>query len=170
MVRYPLSSSPSPQLGQRRASPRFSPVQIDFSSAIEIGSWTQVGRPAKRPWRWRIACRLDRTPTPNYRIGVKNERGLASGFLHQSVGAGSRLEVSAPRGSFTLPAGATPVMLISAGVGVTPMLAMLHVRSLQAPGILGRINGCIQPAIGRTIRLPGRRTIYSPHFMRPVAA
>jgi len=64
--------------------------------------------------------------TPNYRIGVKNERGLASGFLHQSVRAGSRLEVSAPRGSFTLAAGATPVVLISAGVGVTPMLAMLH--------------------------------------------
>ena len=34
--------------------------------------------------------------TPNYRIGVKNERGLASDFLHQSVRAGSRLEVSAP--------------------------------------------------------------------------
>ena len=64
--------------------------------------------------------------TPNYRIGVKNEHGLGSGFLHQSVRAGSRLEVSAPRGSFTLAAGSTPVVLISAGVGVTPMLAMLH--------------------------------------------
>ncbi len=62
----------------------------------------------------------------SYRIGVKNERGLASGFLHQSVRAGSRLEISAPRGPFTLAAGATPVVLISAGVGVTPMLAMLH--------------------------------------------
>jgi ferredoxin-NADP reductase/MOSC domain-containing protein YiiM len=64
--------------------------------------------------------------TPNYRIGVKNEHGLASDFLHRTVRAGSRLEVSAPRGSFTLAAGATPVVLISAGVGVTPMLAMLH--------------------------------------------
>jgi ferredoxin-NADP reductase/MOSC domain-containing protein YiiM len=64
--------------------------------------------------------------TPNYRIGVKNERGLASGFLHQSVRAGSRLEVGAPRGSFTQVAGATTVVLVSAGVGVTPMLAMLH--------------------------------------------
>jgi ferredoxin-NADP reductase len=61
-----------------------------------------------------------------YRIGVKNERGLASSFLHESVRAGSRLEISAPRGSFTLAAGSTPVVLISAGVGVTPMLAMLH--------------------------------------------
>ncbi len=64
--------------------------------------------------------------TPNYRIGVKNERGRASGFLHQGVRAGSRLEISAPRGSFTLADGATPAVLISAGVGVTPMLAMLH--------------------------------------------
>jgi ferredoxin-NADP reductase/MOSC domain-containing protein YiiM len=63
--------------------------------------------------------------TFNYRIGVKSE-GLASGFLHQSVRAGGRLEISAPRGSFTLAAGETPVVLISAGVGVTPMLAMLH--------------------------------------------
>ena len=64
--------------------------------------------------------------SPNYRIGVKNENGLASGFLHRSVRADSRLEVSAPRGSFTLADGVTPVVLISAGVGVTPMLAMLH--------------------------------------------
>jgi ferredoxin-NADP reductase/ferredoxin len=64
--------------------------------------------------------------TPNYRIGVKNEHGLASGFLHQSVRAGSHLEISAPRGSFTLAPGAAPVVFISAGVGVTPMLGMLH--------------------------------------------
>jgi ferredoxin-NADP reductase/MOSC domain-containing protein YiiM/ferredoxin len=64
--------------------------------------------------------------SPNYRIGVKNEHGLASGFLHQSVRAGSHVQVSAPRGSFTLADGVTPVVLISAGVGVTPMLAMLH--------------------------------------------
>ena len=63
---------------------------------------------------------------PNYRIGVKNEHGLASGFLHRSVRTGSHLEIGAPRGSFTLADGVTPVVLISAGVGVTPMLAMLH--------------------------------------------
>jgi len=63
---------------------------------------------------------------PTYRIGVKNEHGLASLFLHQNVRAGSHVEVSAPRGVFTLTEGATPVVLISAGVGVTPMLAMLH--------------------------------------------
>jgi MOSC domain-containing protein YiiM/ferredoxin-NADP reductase len=63
---------------------------------------------------------------PTYRIGVKNEHGLASDFLHQSVRTGSHVAVGAPRGSFTLAGGGTPVVLISAGVGVTPMLAMLH--------------------------------------------
>jgi ferredoxin-NADP reductase/MOSC domain-containing protein YiiM len=63
---------------------------------------------------------------PNYRIGVKNEHGQASGFLHQSVRTGSHVEVGAPRGSFTLADGVRQVVLVSAGVGVTPMLAMLH--------------------------------------------
>jgi ferredoxin-NADP reductase len=77
---------------------------------------------------------LSGTPgSPTYRIGVKNERGLASGFLHQSIRAGSHLEVSAPRGSFTLAPGTSPVVLISAGVGVTPMLAMLHGVAAAAP-------------------------------------
>ena len=71
---------------------------------------------------------------PTYRIGVKNERGVASSFLHQSVRAGSRLEISAPRGSFTLAAGDTPVVLISAGVGVTPMLAMLQAAAASDTG------------------------------------
>ena len=71
--------------------------------------------------------------SPTYRIGVKNEGGLASGYLHQSVRAGNRLEISAPRGSFTLAAGATPVVLISAGVGITPMLAMLHSAAASRP-------------------------------------
>jgi ferredoxin-NADP reductase/MOSC domain-containing protein YiiM len=64
--------------------------------------------------------------SPNYRIGVKNEHGIASGFLHQSIRAGAHVEVGAPRGSFTFADGVTQVVFISAGVGVTPMLAMLH--------------------------------------------
>jgi ferredoxin-NADP reductase/MOSC domain-containing protein YiiM len=61
-----------------------------------------------------------------YRIGVKNEGGGASAFLHEHVQVGDMLEISAPRGTFTLAAGSTPIVLLSAGVGVTPVLAMLH--------------------------------------------
>src|SRR5262249_13252883 len=72
--------------------------------------------------------------TPSYRIAVKNEHGSGSAFLHQNVRAGSRLEISAPRGSFLLAAGTTPLVLISAGVGVTPILAMLHGAMLHGAG------------------------------------
>ena len=62
-----------------------------------------------------------------YRVSVKREvHGAASSFLHQQVHAGDVLEVSAPRGTFTLRAGDAPVVLASAGIGATPVLAMLH--------------------------------------------
>ena len=93
---------------------------------------------------------------PHYRIGVKNEHGLASGFIHRSVRAGSRVEVGAPRGSFMLADGVTPIVLISAGVGVTPMLGMLHAAA--AGRRLGRFGGCMRRATGRIMRLRGKRT------------
>jgi ferredoxin-NADP reductase/MOSC domain-containing protein YiiM len=62
-----------------------------------------------------------------YRIGVKREiHGAASAYIHSHVKAGDILEVAAPRGVFFLSDAETPVALISAGVGVTPVLSMLH--------------------------------------------
>ena len=62
-----------------------------------------------------------------YRISVKREvDGAASGYLHGRARVGDSLEVSAPRGAFTLFSGAGPVVLVSAGIGVTPLLAMLQ--------------------------------------------
>ncbi len=63
----------------------------------------------------------------SYRISVKREvNGAVSSFLHDSVHPGGVLDVSAPRGGFTLRAGDVPVVLLSAGIGATPVLAMLH--------------------------------------------
>ena len=63
----------------------------------------------------------------HYRVTIKQEEnGLASTYLRTRIKPGSNLEVSAPRGSFTLRSGTEPVVLLSAGVGVTPVLAMLH--------------------------------------------
>ena len=62
-----------------------------------------------------------------YRISVKKEaNGKGSTFLDTQVKSGDLLEVSAPRGSFTLQPGEGPVVLLSAGIGATPVLAMLH--------------------------------------------
>ncbi|HEY0785444.1 MAG TPA: MOSC and FAD-binding oxidoreductase domain-containing protein [Acidobacteriaceae bacterium] len=61
-----------------------------------------------------------------YRISVKRGTGAGSQYLHDHVHVGDVLEVSAPRGSFTLAQKSSPVVLLSAGIGATPVLAMLH--------------------------------------------
>jgi ferredoxin-NADP reductase len=62
-----------------------------------------------------------------YRISVKAEpTGEVSQYLKDKVRAGSTLEVAAPRGDFELDDGSGPVLLMSAGIGVTPVLSMLH--------------------------------------------
>ncbi len=61
-----------------------------------------------------------------YRISVRRQ-GLASAFLHDQIGVGDIIEARAPAGDFTIDAAERrPAVLIGAGVGVTPMLAMLR--------------------------------------------
>jgi ferredoxin-NADP reductase/MOSC domain-containing protein YiiM/ferredoxin len=68
----------------------------------------------------------------HYRIAVKREdEGVVSGYLHTSLRRGARLDVAAPRGTFILDSNDTPILLISVGVGATPVLAMLHALSEQ---------------------------------------
>jgi MOSC domain-containing protein YiiM/ferredoxin-NADP reductase len=65
--------------------------------------------------------------TERYRISVKLEpHGAAGTYLHGHVREGGVLDVSSPRGSFILQSGQGPVVLLSAGIGATPVLAMLH--------------------------------------------
>ena len=62
-----------------------------------------------------------------YRISVKREvYGLVSSHLATHLKRGDRLAVAAPRGDFVLDEAPVPVLLISAGIGQTPLLAMLH--------------------------------------------
>jgi len=68
-----------------------------------------------------------------YRISIKEEpHGIASTYLSTQLRTGDVLDVSAPRGAFILQRGELPVVLLSAGVGVTPMLAMLHALAAHA--------------------------------------
>jgi ferredoxin-NADP reductase/MOSC domain-containing protein YiiM/ferredoxin len=67
-----------------------------------------------------------------YRISVKREpHGAAGAYIDAQVQAGDILDVSAPRGSFTLRQGERPVVLVSAGIGATPVLAMLHALAAE---------------------------------------
>src|SRR5499433_600818 len=74
----------------------------------------------------------DAPSTDHYRVSIKQElNGVASTYIHKSVRVGDVLDVSAPRGSFTLQSGDRPIVLLSAGVGATPVLSMLHVLAAE---------------------------------------
>ena len=63
----------------------------------------------------------------HFRISVKSEsNGIGSSFLCNRTHLRDVFDVSAPRGSFTLRPGQNPTVLLSAGVGATPVLSMLH--------------------------------------------
>jgi ferredoxin-NADP reductase/MOSC domain-containing protein YiiM len=71
----------------------------------------------------------------SYRISVKREpHGAGSQFIHARLRAGDLLEAAAPRGTFLLRPGTGPVLLISAGVGATPVMAMLHALAAAGSG------------------------------------
>jgi ferredoxin-NADP reductase/MOSC domain-containing protein YiiM len=73
--------------------------------------------------------------TQRHRISVKIEpAGVAGAYLKGHLHAGDALDVSAPRGSFVLQPGERPVVLISAGIGATPVLAMLHALASTRAG------------------------------------
>src|SRR5262249_44126483 len=65
--------------------------------------------------------------TEHYRINMKIEPHKTDGtYLHEHVHVGNVLNVSSPRGNFVLQSDERPVVLLSAGIGATPVLAMLH--------------------------------------------
>jgi len=81
------------------------------------------------------------SPLPtNYRITVKRLRsdagpeGRASSHLHDTAVRGDVLQATGPRGNFRLPPRlARPLVLASAGIGITPMVAMVEELALRAP-------------------------------------
>ncbi len=76
----------------------------------------------------------DRPGLSHYRISVKREEagaetpaGAVSNWLHDNLVAGSTLRISPPFGDFTPDTQSdAPVVLISAGVGITPMISALN--------------------------------------------
>jgi ferredoxin-NADP reductase/MOSC domain-containing protein YiiM len=147
----PLTGNPGlgPELGSPPAWPGFRPLRV---SRIDQESRTVIslllvpadGRPlvAAQPGQFvvlRLRPKPDAPPllrsyslsdapsADHYRVSIKQElNGVASTYLHSHVQVGHVLDVSAPRGVFTLRPGDRPIVLLSAGVGATPVLAMLH--------------------------------------------
>jgi ferredoxin-NADP reductase/MOSC domain-containing protein YiiM len=69
----------------------------------------------------------------SYRVSIKRQpHGAASTYVADALGIGDIVQTSAARGSFVLQQGERPVVLVSAGIGVTPVLAMLHALASEA--------------------------------------
>jgi ferredoxin-NADP reductase/MOSC domain-containing protein YiiM len=87
----------------------------------------------------------------HYRISVKSElNGIGSSFLCNRTQLGNLLDVSAPRGGFTQRPSQSPVVLVGAGVGATPVMSMLHSLAAERSQreiwwIYGARNGAEHP-------------------------
>jgi nitric oxide dioxygenase len=110
---------------------------------FEPGQYISVKLPVPRLGLQQIR-QYSLSDAPNgrsYRISVKREdgavpeqKGYVSTLLHEEVQVGDRIQLAPPYGNFFIDVNATtPVVLISGGVGLTPMISMLN-RVLQSPG------------------------------------
>jgi ferredoxin-NADP reductase/MOSC domain-containing protein YiiM len=155
------------------AVPGFRPLKVakidrESSSAVSVALEPVDGRPLTVPLPGqfvvlRLRPNADAPPVlrsyslsgvpdaARYRITIKEEpHGIASTYLNTQLRAGDVLDVSAPRGAFFLRPNDLSVVLLSAGVGVTPMMAMLHALAARASAcpvwwIYGARNGLDHP-------------------------
>lgn len=121
-----------------RESPQVMSIQLQSDDHVALppplpGQYLTVRVPAGAPAPLRSYSLSGEPGAGQYRISVKREEhGLVSRWLHEHIEPGSVLEAAAPRGDFYLTDAAGPVLLMSAGIGITPVLAMLH--ALAATG------------------------------------
>jgi ferredoxin-NADP reductase/ferredoxin len=120
----------------RRESPQVMSIQLQADDGSPLppplpGQYLTMRIPgAAEPTPLRSYSLSGDPAAAQYRISVKREdQGLVSQWLHTHVEPGSLVEAAAPRGDFYLTEGLDPVILISAGIGITPVLAMLHALS-----------------------------------------
>jgi ferredoxin-NADP reductase len=141
--RGPRPSSAPPPMWRGFRSLRVAAVQRESVDVISFVLESEVHSPLPAPLPGQflvIKLKLDKDSDPilrsysisgvpgtgTYRISVKRSAGAGSRYFHDRVRAGDLLQVSAPRGGFTLAPGNNPVVLLSAGIGATPVLSMLH--------------------------------------------
>jgi len=113
------------------------------------------------------------------RISVKHElppahlpdlpAGLGSSFLHERVEVGGQLEVAGPSGNFFLDESSErPVLLFSGGVGLTPMVSMLHRLATRSTRPVYFIHACENGAVhalrDEVLALAARRAGINVHF------
>jgi ferredoxin-NADP reductase len=111
---------------------QFLTFRLDVPTAA--GSGEQIVRcyslsAAPRPDHYRVS--IKRVPAP---AGGELPPGRSSNHFHDHVAVGDILQVRAPGGHFHIDRGDAPVVLIGGGIGITPMLSMLHWCLAEQPG------------------------------------
>lgn len=101
---------------------------MDFQPGQYITVLLEVdGQPLRRSYS--LSCEPG---TGHYRISVKREPGgVASNYLHDCVDVGTELELLPPSGEFTLNHHSRPLVLLTAGVGITPAISMLEATAIS---------------------------------------
>jgi ferredoxin-NADP reductase/MOSC domain-containing protein YiiM len=110
------------------------PTDAEPIGAALPGQFVVLGiGPASAPALMRSYSLSGEPGATYYRVSIKREaHGAASAYVDDELQVGDIVQASAARGSFTLQPDDTPVALLSAGIGVTPVLAMLHALAGEA--------------------------------------
>lgn len=100
-------------------------VQVELpDGARQIRQYSLSGAPGREQWRISVK-RVS---------GAEQPDGEVSSWLHENARAGDTLTVSPPFGDLTPRPGDGPLLLASAGIGVTPVLSMLnHLAAAGSP-------------------------------------
>jgi ferredoxin-NADP reductase/MOSC domain-containing protein YiiM len=109
-------------LSMRRADGRALPLALPGQYVVLRLQRSTDSKPILRSYSLSGAVSTER-----YRISIKiKPQGVAGNYLRERIRVNDAVDVSPPRGSFTLNSGDRPVVLLSGGIGATPVLAMLH--------------------------------------------
>lgn len=154
-------------LADGAAAPAYRPGQylvfrLPIDGATVLRNYSVSGDPADAGVL-RIAVK--REPAPTAQVPA----GLGSNYLHDQVQVGDTLNAAGPMGDFVLDEGSQrPVVLLSGGVGLTPMMCMLH-RLVKASQrrvffIHACENGSVHAFADEVQALASRREGVSVHF------
>jgi ferredoxin-NADP reductase/MOSC domain-containing protein YiiM len=143
-----VTSPPPAWPGFRQLTVKAITPESDSVISLRLEDPTGAPLPAARPGQYlTLRAQLDNRPRAvlrnyslsgppgagYYRVTIKHEPGgLVSGYLHSRLAVGDGLDIAAPRGTFILDGTHAPVLLVSAGIGVTPVLAMLHALAQES--------------------------------------
>lgn len=84
------------------------------------------GEPVNRPYSVTSAANASK----RFSLGIKREvHGLVSNYLDRELNPGNEISVRGPYGDFTPPRSRRPLVLVGAGVGITPLLSVVRTAS-----------------------------------------